>query len=66
MDIAILVGLFVIAILYSSVGHGGASGYLAILSLTIYASEDPLWLKQHAWSLNLVVAGIAFFMYKKK
>ena len=65
MDIAILVGLFVIATLYSSVGHGGASGYLAILSLTIYASEDPLWLKQHAWSLNLVVAGIAFFMYKK-
>ncbi len=65
MDIAILVGLFVIATLYSSVGHGGASGYLAILSLTIYASEDPLWLKQHAWSFNLVVAGIAFFMYKK-
>ena len=65
MDIAILVGLFVIATLYSSVGHGGASGYLAILSLTIYASEDPLWLKQHAWSLNLVVAGIAFFMYRK-
>ena len=65
MDIAILVGLFVIATLYSSVGHGGASGYLAILSLTIYASEDPLWLKQHAWSLNLVVAGIAFFMYEK-
>ena len=65
MDIAILVGLFVIATLYSSVGHGGASGYLAILSLTIYASEDQLWLKQHAWSLNLVVAGIAFFTYKK-
>ena len=62
----ILFALFVIAALYSSVGHGGASGYLAILSLTVYASQDPSWLKQHAWSLNLLVAGLAFLAYKKE
>ena len=62
----LLFALFVIAALYSSVGHGGASGYLAILSLTVYASQDPSWLKQHAWSLNLLVAGLAFLAYKKE
>lgn len=63
--VVILFALCVVAGLYSSVGHGGASGYLAILSLTVYASNDPAWLKQHAWSLNLIVAGIAFFAYSR-
>ena len=63
--VVILFALCVVAGLYSSVGHGGASGYLAVLSLTIYASEDPAWLKQHAWSLNLLVAGLAFFAYQR-
>ena len=61
----ILFALFVIAVLYSSVGHGGASGYLAVLSLTVYASQDYSWLKQHAWSLNLLVAGLAFWAYSR-
>jgi len=61
----ILFGLFIVAILYSSVGHGGASGYLAILSLTTYGAMNSAWLKQHAWCLNLVVAGIAFYHYHK-
>lgn len=61
----ILFGLFVVAILYSSVGHGGASGYLAILSLTTYGAMNSAWLKQHAWCLNLIVAGIAFYHYHK-
>ena len=64
-EFLILFMLFLIAMLYSSVGHGGASGYLAILSLTIYAEYDSGWLKQHAWALNLVVAAIAFYHYKK-
>ena len=58
-------GLFCISILYSSVGHGGASGYLAILSLTAYGGMESAWLKQHVWVLNLVVAGLAFFHYSK-
>ena len=64
-EILLLVALSVIAALYASVGHGGASGYLAVLSLTVYATNDPIWLKQHAWSLNLLVAGIAFFTFRK-
>ena len=65
LDIGILFSICVVAMLYASVGHGGASGYLAVLSLTAYASNDSMWLKQHAWSLNLIVAGIAFIAYKK-
>ena len=61
----VLLSLTVIAALYSSVGHGGGSGYLAVLSLTTIAATDPLWLKQYAWSLNLVVAGVAFWHYRK-
>ena len=60
----VLLSLTVIAALYSSVGHGGGSGYLAVLSLTALAVSDPLWLKQYAWSLNLIVAGIAFWRYR--
>ena len=51
--------------LYASVGHGGASGYLAILSLTTYGAMEAAWLKQHAWSLNLVVAAIAFWHFHR-
>ena len=51
--------------MYSSVGHGGASGYLAILSLTSFALMEDDWLKQHAWSLNLIVAGLAFYRFNK-
>ena len=61
----IALALLVVAALYSSVGHGGASGYLAILSLTSFATMEELWLKQHAWSLNLIVAAIAFYHYQK-
>ena len=57
--------LFVIAALYASVGHGGASGYLALLSLSTFASMNSSWLKQHAWVLNLVVASLAFYHYQK-
>ncbi len=65
MEVTILLAIFIIAVLYASVGHGGASGYLAVLSLTVYASQDSVWLKQHAWSLNLIVAGIAFLAYRR-
>lgn len=57
--------LFLVAALYSSVGHGGASGYLAILSLSTFAALNVAWLKQHAWVLNLIVASLAFYHYQK-
>jgi uncharacterized protein len=55
--------LFTVAILYSSVGHGGASGYLAVLSLFGVAILD---VKTSALILNIIVSGIAFFFYFKE
>ena len=49
-----------IAFLYSSVGHGGASGYLAFMGLVGF---DTLFMKSTALTLNLFVSGIAFLLY---
>jgi uncharacterized protein len=49
--------VFIIAFLYSSVGHGGGSGYLAIMALFSFAPET---MKSTAFVLNIFVAGIAF------
>ncbi|MBI3953608.1 MAG: sulfite exporter TauE/SafE family protein [Chloroflexi bacterium] len=43
-----------VAFLYSSVGHGGASGYLAVLSLFAFA---PMQMATTALVLNVLVAG---------
>jgi hypothetical protein len=58
-----LLSIFIVAILYSSIGHGGASGYLAVM--TIF-SFDPQILRSSALVLNLFVSGIAFFQYYRK
>ena len=52
--------IFVIAFLYASVGHGGASGYLAVMALF---SLHPEALKPTALLLNIVVAGMATWIY---
>jgi hypothetical protein len=52
----------VVAFLYSSVGHGGASGYLALMALFSFAPET---MKPTALLLNIFVAGIAFYHYYK-
>ena len=64
-EVLISLALLLVAALYSSVGHGGASGYLAVLSLTSFATMEEVWLKQHAWCLNLIVAAIAFHHYHR-
>ena len=48
------------ATLYSSVGHGGASAYLAIMALFAVAPET---MRPTALTLNLVVAGLATVRY---
>ena len=50
----------VAAALYSSVGHGGASAYLAIMAL---AGVAPETMRPTALALNLVVAGLGAFRY---
>jgi uncharacterized membrane protein YfcA len=52
----------VLSFLYASVGHGGASGYLALMALFSFAPEA---MKPTALLLNLFVAGIAFYHYYK-
>ena len=52
-----------ISFLYASIGHGGASGYLALMSLF---SFPPLIMKPTALLLNIFVAGIAFYYYYKE
>ena len=53
----------VVAFMYSAVGHGGASGYLALMALFGFAPE---WMKPTALLLNLFVAGISFYFYWRK
>ena len=59
---AFLFILPVISFLYASVGHGGASGYLALMALFSFAPET---MKPTALLLNLFVAGISFYYYYK-
>lgn len=52
--------LFVVAFLYSSVGHGGASGYLALMAIF---SITPDVMKPTALLLNLFVSMISFIQF---
>jgi len=52
--------LFVVAVLYSSVGHGGATGYLAVLS---FFAVSPSQMSGTALVLNVLVAGAASFAF---
>src|SRR5687767_7794491 len=56
----IIVAIFVVAILYSSVGHGGASGYLAVMAFWAVAPEVT---RPTALVLNLFVASIATIQF---
>jgi uncharacterized membrane protein YfcA len=58
----ILLLMAVVAFLYASVGHGGASGYLAIMSVFAFSPE---MMKPTALVLNILVSGVAFFFYFK-
>jgi len=53
-------GVFVIALLYSSVGHAGASGYIAVMSLLSLA---PVEIKPIALALNILVASIGSWQF---
>lgn len=55
--------LLVVAFLYASVGHGGASGYLALMSL--FAFPIP-FMKPTALVLNILVSGISFYFYYRE
>src|SRR5436190_18064883 len=58
--ILIILAIFVVAVLYSSVGHGGASGYLAVMAFMAVAPEIT---RPTALVLNLFVASIGTFQF---
>jgi uncharacterized membrane protein YfcA len=58
--VIVLFAIFIVAILYSSVGHGGASGYLAVMALVAVGPEVT---RPAALVLNVFVASIAAFQF---
>lgn len=55
--------LFVVALLYASVGHGGASGYLALMAIFNLSMAT---MKPSALILNLFVSLTAFIQFYRK
>lgn len=55
-----IAAVFVVAVLYSSVGHGGASGYLAVMALLGVAADVT---RPTALILNVFVASIAAIQF---
>src|SRR4029434_1592562 len=61
MDLVLLfLAVGVIAFLYSSVGHAGASGYIAVMTLWELA---PTVIRPTALVLNILVASIGAFQF---
>lgn len=58
--ILIILAVFIVAVMYSSVGHGGASGYLAVMAFFAVAPEV---IRPTALVLNLFVASIGTFQF---
>lgn len=54
---------FLVAVLYSSVGHAGASGYIAAMALLGFAPEQ---MRPTALALNLLVGGIGLFRFWRR
>jgi uncharacterized membrane protein YfcA len=59
----LLLILPIVAFLYASVGHGGASGYLALMSLF---ALPITFMKPTALILNILVSGISFYFYYRE
>ncbi len=62
VDLLLPLLIALVALVYGSVGHAGASGYIAMLALCGVA---PLLLKPTALSLNLVVATVATIAFAR-
>lgn len=60
---AFLILLPIVAFLYAAVGHGGASGYLALMALFSFSES---MMRPTGLLLNLFVAAIAFYHFWKK
>lgn len=59
-DVIVTFLFFIAALLYSSVGHGGASGYLAVMGIV---GTEAIIMKPTALCLNIIVSFIALFKF---
>lgn len=59
---ALLLAIFTMAILYSSVGHGGASGYLAAMAIFGLAPE---FMKPTALMMNIAVSSLLIIRFHR-
>lgn len=59
-EIIFYVLLLMVSFLYASVGHGGASGYLALMAFFSYPVD---LMRPTALLLNIFVSAIAFWQY---
>ena len=55
--------LFLVALLYASVGHGGASGYLGLMAFYEFSPEE---MKPTALLLNLFVSLVSFLQFYRQ
>lgn len=55
--------LAIIAFMYASVGHGGASGYIALMALFSFSMA---YIKPTALILNIFISGVSFWYFKKQ
>jgi uncharacterized membrane protein YfcA len=60
VEVALVICIFAAAVLYASVGHGGGSGYLAVMALFGVAPES---MRPAALSLNVLVASIGLVRF---
>lgn len=60
IDILLLVCLMTVGFLYASVGHGGASGYIAVF--TLFNIAMPVY-KPWVLVMNVFIAGLAFWQF---
>ena len=61
----LILSFFVVALIYSSVGFGGGSSYLALLALPVFAVAFPVIRSTALFCNIIVVTGGAFIFYKE-
>lgn len=61
--ISLVAAIFLVALLYSSVGHGGASGYLAVMA---FLAAAPGITRPTALILNVIVSAIALIQFSRR
>ena len=62
-DLLLPLLIFAAALLYSSVGHGGASAYLAVLAL---ANIESSVMRPSILALNVIVASVSFLSFYRR